>query len=140
MHVRDTLAIAEPVVLVAMELGSRWPAWKPDGALGLVVVKQQPRETPLAFAERVIRRMARLLPAKLQLKRAILALRSDDAPECSEARAMVLEAALHNLPESGDGEVQIRVDGASYTLPHATRSLSASGNASCYDLGVHAPA
>ncbi len=89
----------EPVVLIAMERGSRWPSWAREAAPDAIVLAQQPGETPLAFAERGARRLARIGPAQ-HLVKVVLAVADDTTREALIARCLLTQASLQCMAPS----------------------------------------
>jgi hypothetical protein len=99
-----------PVVLIAMERGSQWPAWARAEVSEALVLQQQIDETPLAFAHRVARRLSRLATRHCSLHRLVLSVAPEATERSIEARCRILQAALRIEGSSVRGRVVLSAD------------------------------
>lgn len=101
---------AESVVVIAMERGSSWPHWVQTGHDGTLVLAQQPSEGAAAFAQRVVRRIARLGASGKRLGKAVLAVTPGVTPESVAGRYSMVRALLRTC-SAEDANVVLSVPG-----------------------------
>lgn len=100
----------EPVVLIAMERGSVWPTWARGVVPGTVVLAQQTSEDVLAFAQRVVRRIARIHSGRQRLGRTVIAVADHIHHEAFVARCLMIQAAVRCSAVGNDAEVVLSVE------------------------------